>query len=84
VRFAGLEATPLYIHAMHLIGWLMIILFAWLYFVPFAKFKSLVNQQSYPDAASMMNTQMRPIIAINLTLGIVEAIIGASGSFWGV
>lgn len=83
-RFGDLEVTPFYIHAMHIVGWLMILLFAWLYFVPFAKFKALVNQQAYPEAAAIMNNQMRPVIAMNLTLGIIEAIIGTSGPFWGM
>ncbi|WP_232744801.1 CopD family protein [Thiomicrorhabdus sp. Kp2] len=84
VSFGALETTPFYIHAMQIIGWVMIILFAWLYFVPFAKFKQLVADENFPLAGAIMNNQMRPIIAINLSLGVIEVIIGAAGPFWGI
>lgn len=81
-RFGGLEATPNYIQAMHLIGWLMIALFAWLYFVPFAQFKRCIEEKKFPEAAAIMNNKMRPIIAINLFLGVLEAVIGTTGLYW--
>ncbi|BBP43450.1 CopD family protein [Thiosulfativibrio zosterae] len=83
-RFGDLAHMPLYLHAMQWIGWLMIVLFAWLYFVPFAKFKTLVAEQQFPEAGKLMNQKMRPVIAINLSLGVLEAIIGVSGPYLGV
>lgn len=82
VRFGGFEAAPFYLHVMHLIGWVMIFLFAWLYFVPFARFKNLVLSYDFAAAGQVMNSKMRPIIALNLFLGVAEAVIGASGPFW--
>lgn len=79
VRFGDYERAPLYLHAMQLIGWLMIFLFAWLYFVPFAKFKGLVADSQFPEAGKLMNDKMRPVIAINLSLGVLEAVIGEIG-----
>jgi len=81
-RFGGLETTPIYIQAMHIIGWIMILLFAWLYFVPFAHFKQYIANQDFPSAGKTMNDKVRPIIAINLFLGLVEAVIGSAGPYW--
>jgi len=82
-RLGGFEFAPLYMQLMHLIGWIMIILFAWLYFGLYLKFKSAVEQQQFPEAGAILNNKMRPIIVINLFLGILEGIIGTSGPYWG-
>lgn len=81
-RFSSMDPTPLYLNAMNIIGWIMIILFAWLYFKPFAQLKKAVTNEDYPLAGKIINTQMRPIIIINLSLGLIEAIIGVTGAYW--
>lgn len=78
----GLEQTPLYLQIMSGIGWLMIGIFAWLFFGPFAKFKIRIAQYELAEAARIMNQQMRPLIAVNLMLGVIEFIIGATGVNW--
>lgn len=82
VRFGGFDYSPLYMKLMHLIGWVMIILFAVLYFLMYKKFKVLVETEQYPEAGALLNSKMRPIIIINLILGSLEAVIGASGTMW--
>ena len=67
---------------MHVIGWVMIILFTWLYFKPFAQLKRAIAEEAYPLAGKIIHTQMRPIIVINLLLGLLEAIIGVTGPYW--
>jgi len=80
--FGGLEQTPLYLKVMSGIGWLMIVIFAWLFFGPFAKFKIRIAQYELAEAGQIMNTQMRHLIALNLMLGTLEFIIGATGGYW--
>lgn len=81
-RFGSLESMPLYLHWMQWIGWVMIGLFTWLYFVPYAHFKTHIAEQNFPAAGQTLNHRIRPIIAINLSLGMIEIVIGASGAFW--
>jgi uncharacterized membrane protein len=81
-RFGNLESIPLYLHLMQGIGWLMIVLFAWMYFVPFQAFKRAVEAQVFPEAGALLNNKIRPVIAINLTLGTLEIIIGSAGKFF--
>lgn len=81
-RFASMDPIPVYLHAMNIIGWVMIVLFAWLYFKPFAQFKKAIANETYPLAGEIINTQMRPIIVINLSLGLLEAVIGVTGPYW--
>jgi len=81
-RLGGFESDALNMKLMHLIGWLMILLFAWLYFVHYMNFKKAVELETFPEAGAILNNKMRPIIVINLYLGLLEAIIGVSGPYW--
>lgn len=55
--------------AMQAIGWTMITLFAYIYFVLFARLRSAVVADELPAAVTAM-AQMRPIIGTNPLLGI--------------
>jgi uncharacterized membrane protein len=81
-RLGGIADASLYMHLMHIIGWIMIVLFAWLYFVAYKQFKTAVQNKEFPVAGAILNDKMRPVIVINLALGILEAVIGASGPYW--
>ncbi|BCN92823.1 hypothetical protein THMIRHAM_06080 [Thiomicrorhabdus immobilis] len=67
---------------MNIIGWIMIALFAYLYFKPFQQLKLKVAHGEYPEAGNIIQKQMKPIIIINFSLGIIEAIIGTTGPYW--
>jgi uncharacterized membrane protein len=62
--------------AMAAIGWLMSLLFAYLYFVPFASLKRAVAASDTPAAAQAM-VRIRPVMAANLALGLVASALGA-------
>ncbi|HES75387.1 MAG TPA: hypothetical protein ENO09_00100 [bacterium] len=80
-RFGGFSA-PGYLHAMQGIGWLMIGLYAWLYFVPFKQLRAAVAEARWPDAAAAMNP-IRQIMAVNLGLGVLITVVGVAGPFLG-
>jgi uncharacterized membrane protein len=64
------------------IGWLMIVLFAWLFHGPWLAFKRAVDAEDWRSAGKSLE-RIRQIISINLPLGLIVVIIGASGRFWG-
>ncbi len=80
--FGGFAGMPLYIHIMQGIGWLMIVLFAWLFHGPWLKFKRAVDAQEWPAAAGELN-RIRQIIMINLPLGLIVVVVGRTGRYWG-
>ena len=80
-HFGGFGGAGVHIHIMHLTGLLMIGLFAFLYYRPFQRFKQAVGEQAWPVAAGHLNT-IRIIVGINLILGLLTSVIGASGRFW--
>ncbi|WP_298217510.1 CopD family protein [Halothiobacillus sp.] len=75
-RFGG-SMTQGYLLAMQVIGWIMILLFAWLSFVLVGKLHRAVSEQRWPDAAAAMQP-IRRIMAINLGLGILITVIGVA------
>ncbi|ANJ68450.1 hypothetical protein A9404_11340 [Halothiobacillus diazotrophicus] len=76
IRFGGLPG-PGYLVAMQVIGWVMIILFAWLAFVLVGRLHRAVREQRWPDAAAAM-VPIRRIIATNLLLGILITVVGVA------
>lgn len=79
---ARFDSTPMYIKIMSLLGWLMTVIFAWLYFKPYQVFKKAVEEEDFPLAGQTLQNKIRPIIAVNLALGSLEIFIGAIGVFW--
>lgn len=76
-RFDG-SLTQAYLLAMQVIGWIMILLFAWLSFVLVVRLHRAVSEQRWQDAAAAMKP-IRQIMAINLALGILIILIGVAG-----
>jgi uncharacterized membrane protein len=70
-----------YVHAMMGLGIVMMLLFGHLYGAPYRRFRLAVAAGEWPSAAVQLN-QIRLIVLINLLLGILVAIIGASGRYW--
>jgi len=79
IRFGGFTHSPLYLELMHGMGLLMIVLFVYLYFGLYRSLSKLVKEEDIPAAALVMN-KIRPIIAINLILGLSISAIGIAGS----
>jgi len=80
--FGGFRGIGLHVHIMQGIGWLMIVLYLWLFHGPWLKFKRAVAASDWPTAAANLN-RIRQIIMVNLPLGLIVVIVGASGRYWG-
>jgi uncharacterized membrane protein len=80
-HFGGFRGASLYINLMQVLGWLMILLFAWLFHGAWMKLKRAVDTQDWPTAGAQLN-RIRQIIGINLPLGLIVVIIGGTGRFW--
>ena len=78
----GFAGAGLHVHLMQGIGLVMVGLFAWLFHGPWLAFKRAVDAQDWPTAGAAHN-RIRQIISVNLPLGLLVAVIGASGRYWG-
>ena len=77
----GFAGAGLYIHVMQGIGIVMMLLFIHLFFVPWRRFSRAMEGKHFAEAAKQLD-QIRRIVAVNLGLGLVTIIVGASGRFW--
>ena len=77
--FAGAGA---YVHLMQAIGLVMTALFLHLYFAPWRRLQSALDQGDHATAAGQLG-QIRRLVAINLALGLITAGIAAGGRYWG-
>src|SRR6266566_4289150 len=82
MTFGGMAGVGLHVHLMQGIGWVMIALFAWLFHGPWLAFKRGVEAEDWSSASASLN-RIRQIIAVNLPLGLLVVVIGASGRYWG-
>jgi len=80
--FGSFEAAGLHVEIMHALAWVMTILFAYLYFKPFAAFKADDDADDFTHGFAHL-AAIRRIVTINLGLGILIIICGVSGRFWG-
>lgn len=79
--FEGFGGAGAHIHIMHLTGWLMIVLFVYLYMKPYAAFREAVVAEDWPTAGANLDT-IRKVVATNLVIGVFTVVIGASGRLW--
>ena len=79
--FGGLlQLKALYIQLMHLFGWVMIGIFMYIYFSPYAKLKAAVAAGNFPLGGQQIN-KIRLLVTANLILGILTFIIASGGKY---
>lgn len=77
---AGRGSNP--VLAMTVIGWVMAVLFVYLYLRPYAALRVALSACDIPAAAMAQNT-IRKIVATNLTLGLITCVLGVLARFFG-
>ena len=76
----GFGTVPNYVHIMHLLGWVMIGLFAFVYFKPNKSFRQAVESGNSEIAAKSLNT-VRLVVSVNLALGLAVVAIVTGGRY---
>ena len=66
----GFAAVGMYVHIMLGLGVLMILIFLHVFFGPYRRLKAAVAAQDFPSAGQKL-AQIRTLIAVNLTLGLI-------------
>jgi uncharacterized membrane protein len=73
-QFGGMQLVPKYVHVMLLLGTIMMAIFAYVFFVPYSKFKFAVSATDWPKAGTILAT-IRKLVATNLLLGVLTFIV---------
>jgi len=82
LALGGFGGAGVHVHVMNLIGLIMMALFLHLYFAPWRRMRRALEAGDNAAAAQQLG-QIRTIVAINLGLGLITSVIGASGRYWG-
>jgi len=77
----GFGQVGFYIHLMAGLGILMMLLFMHVFFAPYRRLKQALVANDMPEAGRRL-AQIRVMIAINLTLGLIVTIIGVAGKYF--
>jgi len=80
-RYGGFAEAPLYVHLMLGIGWVMVLLFAYLYRWPWGAFRRAVDSGDLQNAPRQLD-RVKHIIQVNLALGVIVIAIAVSGPYW--
>ncbi len=78
--FGGMGAVGLYVHAMLGLGVLMMLIFFHVFFAPFKRLKTAVAVQDW-SAGGRALSQIRVLVGINTTIGMVTIAIGGAGRY---
>lgn len=81
--FNGMANTGIPIHIMSLNGLVMLLIFNFIYFKPYQKFKCAVEEKDYPIAAQQMNN-IRLLVTTNLIIGLLTIVIASAGKYWAI
>lgn len=79
--FGGMASIGIYIHVMQGIGFMMMLIFAHLYFAPYKRFCGFIERQDFSNAAMQLAT-IRRMVGINLILGLCVITVAASGRYF--
>jgi uncharacterized membrane protein len=77
----GFKFVTMDIHIMHGIGILMILLYLHLYFGPYRRMNEALESNNIEEAARRLG-QIRGVVAINMTLGLIVTIVASAGRYW--
>jgi uncharacterized membrane protein len=80
-EFGGFSTLSPYIQLMMALGGVMILIFLFLYFVPWRRFRAAVAAADWPAAGARIRT-IRLLVGINLLLGLATIVVGAGGRFY--
>ena len=75
--FGSFDSTPLYALIMQYIGLAMIAIYLHVFFAPYRRLRRFVAAEDFPAAGKQL-AQIRKLIALNLSLGLITVILASS------
>lgn len=78
--YGSLAEAPAHVHLMQGLGWVMIALFAYVYFLPYRHLRAAVAAEDWPAGGAAL-ARIRRIVGINLILGLVVVAVATGGRY---
>jgi uncharacterized membrane protein len=79
--YGGFTNAGVYVHLMTGMGILMMLIFFHVFFAPFKRLKLAVAAQDWPAGGKSLG-QIRMLIGINLSIGLLTVIVAAGGRYF--
>lgn len=79
--YGGMKNAPVFIHIMHTLGLVMMAIFLHVFFAPYKRLTQHVQQSNWQEAGKALN-QIRFLVGLNLSIGLITIVIGAAGKYW--
>lgn len=77
----GFANTAIYVHIMHGLGIVMVLIYLHVFFAPFNRLKRFNATESWEPAGAAL-AQIRWLIALNLTIGLIIVIVATAGRYF--
>lgn len=74
----GFAKAAVYIHAMHGLGFIMLLIFLHVFFAPYKRLKRAVASEDWETGAKAL-AQIRMLVLVNLCIGLVTIVIATFG-----
>jgi uncharacterized membrane protein len=78
--FGGFAKVGVYVHAMFGLGLIMMAIFLHVFFAPYRRLRRAVADADWPAAAVQL-AQIRVLVGINTTLGLVTTVTASGGRY---
>ncbi len=69
------------IHIMLGLGSIMVVIFMYIFFLPYKRLNQFISDNDFPSAAGQL-AKIRKAVGFNLILGLVVSVIAAGGRYW--
>jgi uncharacterized membrane protein len=79
LRMGGFAEAPSYVYIMLLLGLVMIVIFAHVFFAPFKRLTANVAAKDWKAAGAALN-EIRKRVALNLALGLLTIAVATAGA----
>ncbi|MDB6086909.1 MAG: hypothetical protein JWN43_4790 [Gammaproteobacteria bacterium] len=81
VGFGGFALLPAYVRIMMMQGVAMTVIYAFVYFVPWQRFRLAVSATDWPAGAKALNL-IRVLVAVNGALGLLTVVVATAGRYY--
>jgi uncharacterized membrane protein len=79
--FGGFAGVGLHVHVMQGTGIIMTLIFLHLFFAPWKRMRRAVAAGDLAEASRNLE-QIRMLVGINILLGVITVVVGATGRYW--
>jgi len=78
--FDGFGNVGVHVHIMHGMGIVMVLIFMYVYFIPYRKLRHAVIVEDFQEGGAQL-AKIRRLVGINILIGLGISIIGSAGRY---